>query len=223
MRAPLSVVIPTLNAAEALPGCLAALMPGLEAGVIRELVITDGGSADHTLQLAEEVGAVLVTGAPSRGGQLRRGVAAAQGDWVLVLHADTVLPPGWVSAVQAQMAIGRPAYFRLRFDAHGLAPALVARWANLRSRLCGLPYGDQGLLVSRADYEQVGGYADIPLMEDVAIARALGRRLMALPLAVTTSATKYQRDGWLRRGGRNLWLLIRYMLGAKPEELARRY
>ncbi len=223
MRAQLSVVIPTLNAQEALPACLASLMEGVEAGMVRELVISDGGSTDATLHIAEEVGALVVSGAASRGGQLQRGVAATQGAWVLVIHSDSVLPQGWAEAVMTQMQTGAPAYFRLRFDARGLAPVWVALWANLRARWLGLPYGDQGLLITRADYDAVGGYPDQPLMEDVAMARALRGRLHHLPLSITTSADKYQRDGWLRRGSRNLGLLIRYLLGADPHTLSGRY
>lgn len=223
MRAALSVVIPTLNVDAALPACLGALMEGLEAGVIRELVISDGGSGDATLRIADAAGAVIVRGAPSRGGQLRRGAKVAAGEWLLFLHADTDLPQGWSAAVSDHMACGGAAYFRLGFDAAGAMPTLVAGWANLRSRLFGLPYGDQGLLIPRALYDAVGGYPDIALMEDVAMARALRGRLSALPLRVRTSATKYQREGWVRRGARNLVLLLRYFAGADPTRLAARY
>jgi len=121
------------------------------------------------------------------------------------------------------MQDGRPAAFRLKFDASGLAPRVVAGWANLRSRVFHLPYGDQGMLMSRRDYDAAGGYPDMPLMEDVALSRHLGRRLRVLPKAVTTSAEKYKRDGWLRRGARNLSFLVRYLLGADPARLAKRY
>lgn len=223
MRARLSVVIPTLNAGTALPACLSALMQGVEAGLIRELVISDGGSQDATPIIAEEAGAILVTGAPSRGGQLRRGIAASRGEWLLILHADSILPEDWPSMIEAKLSSGHPAHFRLRFNTRGLAPTLVAAWANLRARLFRLPYGDQGLLISRAEYDAVGGFDDIPLMEDVAMARKLGQRLTVLPGAITTSAAKYHRDGWIRRGARNLGLLIRYLLGGDPERLARKY
>ena len=224
MRAPISVVIPSLNAAAALPACLAALVEGLQAGLIREVILSDGGSTDGTPQLAEGWGAELISGAPSRGGQLRRGCDAAQGEWLLVLHADTVLAPGWTDAVQGHMARGTGAagWFRLRFDQRGPAPRLVAGWANLRSA-CGLPYGDQGLLLPRALYDAVGGYPDQPLMEDVALARALRGRLARLEGNAVTSAEKYRRQGWLRRGGRNLWTLMRYIMGASPDALAERY
>ena len=223
MRAKLSVVIPTLDAGDALPACLGALFEGLRAGLIREVIVSDGGSGDGTCAIAEEAGAVLVTGPPSRGGQVRRGAEAAQGAWLLFLHADTVLPEGWAGAVRARMDEGGAAAFRLRFDAGGVAARLVAGWANLRSAVFGLPYGDQALLVSRRDYAAVGGYPDIPLMEDVALDRALKGRIALMPLRVTTSAARYRRDGWLRRGARNLWILARYLGGADPSRLAAQY
>ena len=122
MRAPISVVIPSLNAATALPACLAALVEGLQAGLIREVILSDGGSTDGTRALADGWGAEVVSGAPSRGGQLRRGCDAAQGAWLLVLHADTVLAPGWSDAVQDHMAhrAEGAGWFRLRFDQRGL-------------------------------------------------------------------------------------------------------
>jgi rSAM/selenodomain-associated transferase 2 len=224
MRAEISVVVPTLNAAGELPGCLEALYEGIGAGLIRDLIISDGGSDDATLTIAEEVGAQVVPGAPSRGGQLRRGCAAAQGRWLLILHADTRLEPGWTDVVSGHIADrnGAPACFRLKFRAQGLGPAWVAGWANLRTRLFGLPYGDQGLLVRRDLYQQVGGYPEIPLMEDVALIRALPAVRM-LPVAAQTGAERYQRAGWLRRGARNLWTFARYRAGADPEDLARAY
>ncbi len=223
VRARLSVIVPVLNGAAELPALLTGLMAGVEAGLIRELILSDGGSCDATARIAGDAGAIWVTGSASRGGQFRRGAEAAGGDWLLFLHADTGLPDGWVEAALAQMTDGRPGYFRLSFDAQGAAPRIVAGWANLRARVFSLPYGDQGLLISRSDYDAAGGHPDIPLMEDVALARRLGRRLRVIPLAVRTSAARYQQDGWLRRGARNLWLLMRYLAGADPEVLRRRY
>ena len=222
MPAKLSVIMPTLNAESALRRSLPALSAGLETGLIRELIITDGGSEDATLRIADAAGAEIVTGPASRGGQLRRGADMARGDWLLFLHADSVLPSGWPDLVMVQMAQGGPAAFGLRFDGGGLGASLVAGWANLRTRLFSLPYGDQGLLVSRKAYREAGGFPDIPLMEDVAIARTLPR-IALLPGTVSTSPERYQRDGWLRRGARNLWLLLCYLAGADPEKLARRY
>lgn len=223
MRAPISVIIPTLNAERALPACLGALAEGLNAGLIRELVICDGGSTDDTVQIAQAAGAEIVHAAASRGGQLQRACAAAQGTWLLVLHADTQLQPDWSRA--AMDVLPRPGayYAALRFDEPSFAAQAVAGWANLRARWLGLPYGDQGLLIHRDVYDAAGGYPDIPLMEDVAIARALKGRLRPLAMVAQTSAARYRRDGWLRRGARNLGLLMRYLLGADPAQLARAY
>jgi rSAM/selenodomain-associated transferase 2 len=222
MRAPISVIIPTLNAEDRLTGCLTALMEGLDAGLIREVIISDGGSQDATRTLADAWGAEIVTGPASRGGQLRRGCAKAQADWLLVLHADTQLSEGWTGPVIAHLRGQKAGWFRLRFDRAGFAARFVAGWANMRSRL-GLPYGDQGLLVPRALYQSVGGYPDQPLMEDVWIARALTGQLVEVDAQAVSSADKYAQAGWLRRGGRNLWTLIRYFAGVAPAKLAQDY
>lgn len=219
------MIVPTLNAASDLPGVAASLGEGLEAGLITELVISDGGSADATVAIAEALGANVVSGAPSRGAQLRRGAGASRGDWLLFLHADTELAPGWTEAVRQHIAQHPAAagYFRLAFRSKGPAPRLVATWANLRSRAFGLPYGDQGLLISRQRLDAVGGVPDMPLMEDVALARALRGRLRPLPAVARTSAARYERDGWLRRSFGNGWTLARYLFGTPPERLAETY
>ena len=220
MAAPISVVIPTLNAATALPGCVASLMEGVEAGILREVVISDGGSTDATKAIAGGIGARLVTGPASRGGQLRRGCAAAQGPWILLLHADTQLAPGWAEAARAHMLTGQAGWGTLRFDRGG---AFVAGWANWRSRSLGLPYGDQSLLLPHSLLNEVGGVPDLPLMEDVALARALKGQLAPAGFTAVTSAEKYRTQGWVRRGARNLWTLARYFTGTSPDELAKAY
>ncbi len=223
MRAPISVIIPTLNAGDALPLCLAALGEGLQAGLIRELVVSDGGSSDATIKIAEAAGGLVVKGPASRGGQLKRGAETAQGDWLFFLHADTVLSEGWCGPVLDAVVKPGGYYAQLQFDAAGLAPRIVAGWANLRSRRFGLPYGDQGLLIDRDTYDHVGGFRDIPLMEDVEMARVLRGKLSVLPIQAVTSAEKYQRQGWLKRGSRNLMTLARHLSGTDPDKLAQAY
>ena len=226
MSAPVSVVIPTLEAADRIGPCLGALGEAVMEGVIHEVIVADGDSSDAIAEVAEAVGARLVTAPRGRGQQLAAGAKAARGDWLLFLHADTVLAPGWGAAVLAhvQARPERAGYFTLRFDTPGPMARIVAGWANLRAALFALPYGDQGLLISRALYDQAGGYRSIPLMEDVALVRRIGRRRLALLGAeAVTSAARYGADGWLRRGWRNLTTLALYFLGVAPEQLARRY
>ncbi len=226
MGAPLSIVIPTLNAADRLGPLLARLTDGVVEGLVREVVLTDGGSEDAVADLAEAVGARLVTGPKGRGGQLARGARAATGAWLLFLHADTLPPPDWVAQARRHIetAPDRAGVFRLSYDDPSAAARFVAGWANLRTRLFALPFGDQGLLISRAVYDAVGGYPEIPLMEDVAIVEALGRRrLRLLPGAVATSAERYRRDGWFRRGLRNWRCLAAYKAGVSPEKIQERY
>lgn len=225
MQAPISVVIPTLNAATALPATADALLEGVSSGLIRDLVISDGGSTDATAEVAEALGAIWITGAAGRGGQIARGVAACDGPWLLLLHADTHLSPGWaqIAHKHIQTAPNRAGWFRLRFRANGLAPRIVASGANLRSRLFGLPYGDQGLLIARDTLQAVGGVPDVPLMEDVRLARALRGKLTELDAEAQTSAERYARDGWARRVALNLATLTQFALGADPSQLKTRY
>ncbi|MCP5086899.1 MAG: glycosyltransferase [Rhodobacteraceae bacterium] len=224
MSAPLSIVIPTLNSAATLGPVLASAFVAMEAGLLKQVIIADGGSDDGIEGVAGDVGAQLVTSTHGRGRQMAAGAKVARGDWLLFLHADTVLSDGWAGAVQAHINNCEHAgYFRLAFDAEGFAPRFVAGWANLRSRLFGLPYGDQGMLISRQLYHDVGGFPDLPLMEDVAMARALRGQFRLLPAVATTSAQRFQKDGWVRRGRRNLVTLLMYFLGWSPEVLAQRY
>ena len=226
MPAPISIIVPTLNADTELGPCLASLLPGVEAGLVRELIISDGGSDDRSHAIAETAGAHFITGAPGRAKQLIRGAQEARGSWLLFLHADTQLSRDWAERVRDHLA-NRPdkaAAFTLAYRSDARQAKTVARRANRRARWLGLPYGDQGLLVSRALYDEVGGYDDIPLMEDVRLARAIGKkRLTFLSAEARTSPAKYERDGWRKRSWVNAWLITRYLMGTPPEKLAQRY
>jgi rSAM/selenodomain-associated transferase 2 len=224
MPAPISVIMPTRNAADVMPAAIASLMEGLEAGILRELIVSDGGSSDACEDIAEAAGATFISGNASRGGQLRRGCATARGDWLMVIHADSRLQPGWTKAVDTALQSPSAAWhFRLQFDVSGAAAGWVAGWANWRSHALGLPYGDQGLLLPRVLYDSVGGYSDIPLMEDVALAKALRGHHRQQSARIETSASRYQKDGWARHGARNIWRLMKYNLGAAPADLSRNY
>lgn len=225
----LSIVIPTLNAAETLPSCLASLRLAGPGRLPPDIIVADGGSGDDTVALASRAGARIVTAERGRGRQLRAGGQAARGDWLLFLHADTILAGDWPGAIAAFIADPahrqRAAYCRLGFDDDRPMHRLIAAAAALRSRLLGLPYGDQALLIHRDYYRTLGEYPPLPLMEDVAFVRHIGRRnLMALPgVTAITSAGRYRRDGAARRVLRNFFCLTAYFLGASPERIARFY
>ena len=227
MPAPLSIIIPAFNSEEVLSICLGSLMPGLEAGLLREVILVDGGSEDQSRRVAEGAGAIVLQ-APKTGraAQLRHGFEQARGDWLLFLHADTALSRDWAERVKAHMAERRDkaAAFTLAYRSDHPMAKVVARRANWRARSLGLPYGDQGLLLSRKLYQEIGGYPDTPFMEDVEIVRAIGKsRLSILSAEARTDASKYERDGWRKRSWRNAFLITRYLLGANPEKLAKSY
>ena len=201
-------------------------MDGLEAGLIREVVVSGIASNDPTRDIAEEAGAIWIEGEKGRGQQLRAGAQIARGDWLLFVHVDTWLEDGWTDSIRSHIAGdgSQAAAFCLAFRSRTWRASWVAGLANLRARFLGLPYGDQALLISRRLYDEVGGYEPIPLMEDVAIARRLGRRrITMLPVRALTSGAKQMKDGWILRSIRNLWLVTRYYMGADPEALAKAY
>lgn len=224
----LSIVIPTLDAARTLKATLAALAEASATRLAHEIIISDGGSSDDTVALAMRAGARAVSGPPGRGVQLAAGAAAASGDWLLFLHADTRPQPGWTDAVRRFCANPANAvaagYFRFALDERCRAARRVEWLVRLRCRLLALPYGDQGLLIARAAYHALGGFRALPLMEDVDLARRLGRRrLRPLGHDAVTSAERYRRDGWWRRPLRNLACLSLYFLGVAPKHLLRLY
>lgn len=225
MSAPVSVIIPVLNAADGIGPCLGALSEALFDGLIREVILVDGGSDDNIAKVAEGTGARLIETEQGRGLQLASGARAAHGDWFLFLHADSVLGPGWSASVRMhiQSHANRAGYFKLAFDDDGHLAGLTAGWANLRAAVFSMPYGDQGLLISRHLYMASGGYPEIPVMEDVALARRLRGKFRCLQTTLETSADRYRRHGWIKQGGGNLWRLMRYLAGADPADLARGY
>lgn len=227
MPAPVSVIIPAKQATAELPGCLSALFAGVEAGLVREVIVSSVPSNDIQLrEIAERTGAVWIEGAEGRGSQMKTGAEAARGDWLLFLHADTWLGPNWPDIVSAHLGAhaGMAGAFRLKFRSKTKRARIVEGLTNWRARTFGMPYGDQGLLISRKLYDEVGGFDPVPLMEDVMMVRKIGKaRLCVLDEDAATSGQKQERDGWFLRSLQNLLLLLRFLLGADPKKLARLY
>ncbi len=227
----ISVIIPTLNAERGLAATLTALIPAVVDGLIREVIVVDGGSTDRTLKIAEASGAEVVKADRGRGVQLMAGAQRARFDWLLFLHADTVLEPGWereASAFMDRVDSGQRSQaavaFRFALDDVGFRARLIEAGVALRCGLLRLPYGDQGLLIPARLYRQIGGYQPLPLMEDVDIIRRLGRRqTVMLRSRAVTSAVRYQSDGYVRRVARNLSCLTLYFLRIPIRTIARIY
>jgi rSAM/selenodomain-associated transferase 2 len=220
-----SAIIPTLNAAEDLPATLAGLTGSTLVG---EILVADGGSRDDTVVTAKTAGAHVVQAERGRGPQLAAGAAAATGDWLLFVHADCRLAPGWEEAVAAFLAApdasSRAGYFGFALDDPSPAARRLERMVAWRCRALGLPYGDQGLLISRSLYQAVGGFPALPLMEDVDLARRIGRhRLVLLDGRAVSSARRYRSGGYVRRPLRNLFCLSLYFAGVPPSRIARLY
>lgn len=218
----LSVVIPALQEEGALPRTLERLrgVPGVE------VVVADGGSSDRTGEIAREFGARVVACRRGRGRQLNAGAAFASGETLLFLHADALLPEGFVEQVTAVLATGAIAgAFRLRIENAGLGLRAVAWGANARSRFLQLPYGDQGLFLRTSDFLRVGGFPQWPLMEDYEFCRRLKRlgRIALAPGEITVSNRRWKQLGVLRTTLLNQVCVAGFRAGVSPERLARWY
>ena len=217
----LSVVFPTLNAQKTFKTVLMQIAPDAD-----EIVVSDGGSRDATLQIALKSEARIALGCAGRGWQLARGAKWARGDWLLFVHADTQLPTNWKSLVDQHIANfpTKAGYFNFGIDAKGLRPRAMEFLANARTVCFGLPYGDQVLLISRELYDEIGGFPDWPLFEDVAVVRTLGRkRLCRMPGKVATCAERFEKHGYFKNWLRNISFITRFTLGGDPVKLAKAY
>jgi rSAM/selenodomain-associated transferase 2 len=221
----LAIVIPALNEA----ANLSRLLPDLARGCPgADIVVVDGGSGDDTAAVVARLpGPWLLESARGRAVQMNHGARAAGGDTLLFLHADTRLPDGAARAIEQTLAEpgvvgGR---FDVRFDNERPLFRVIAWFMNTRSRASGICTGDQAIFVRRADFEAVGGYPEIPLMEDIELSRRLKRRgrLRALRLRVTTSARKWEREGPLRTMGLMWALRFLHFCGVAPARLHRWY
>ena len=219
----ISVVVPTLNEETALA---ATLQHARQSGV-SEIIVVDGGSRDATPAVAARYADVVLTAPRGRAAQMNAGAACARGDVLLFLHADTLVPNGFAQAVMA--ACNEVDVVGGRFDVH-LQPStrlirLTGALINRRSRLTRISTGDQAIFIRRDAFERIGGYAEIPLMEDIDLSRRMKRagRIACLRERVTTSARRWQKDGVVRTILLMWSLRALYFCGVSPVRLQRLY
>jgi uncharacterized protein len=218
-----SVIIPALNEERH----IAATLRAVGQSRCQEVIVVDGGSTDSTVERAKEAGATILASKPGRARQMNAGAARAEGGSLLFLHADTLPPPGWAVVVDQTLRVPGVAAgaFRFRIAGSFTGKSFIEWTTGFRSRWLQRPYGDQGLFLARALFEEMGGFADLPIMEDYEFCDRLRRRgrIVTVGEATLTSARRWERLGVVRTTLRNQWMLAGYHLGVSPEKLATTY
>jgi len=218
----ISIIIPVLNEANTIRAVLAGLLDARSV----EVIVVDGGSRDETVAIAQSLGVKVITAA-SRASQMNAGSAVATGEILLFLHADTYLPTEFETLVrQALQNAGTVAgAFELRIDAQLRGLRLVERMVNMRSRFLSMPYGDQAIFLKATVFHEIGGFPDLPIMEDFELMRRLRRigRITIVPAPVLTSGRRWQKLGVVKTTLINQLIIAGYFLGIPPTQLVRLY
>lgn len=221
MSAPLvSVVVPVLGDA----GPAARLLAQLHAYAAVEVIVIDGGQDPELDRLADSPRTRVMRSAPGRGRQMNAGAAVATGEWLLFLHADSILPDGWLDACRL-LAEANAGWFQFALDDDAWQARVLEQLVAWRVKILTLPYGDQGLFVRRDVFVRLGGYRDMPLLEDVELVRRLvaSGPVVSLPFPLRTSSRRWRHDGWWWRSARNVAIIVLYAWGVSPAVLVRWY
>ncbi|MEK7747788.1 MAG: TIGR04283 family arsenosugar biosynthesis glycosyltransferase [Nitrospirota bacterium] len=226
------MIIPIYNEEAVLP----FLLDQSRHWPVLEVIFVDGGSRDQSKNILEGQATTVTTNGPTyhfllsekgRGNQMNQGATFARGESLLFLHADSILPPDYFldisNALKNTKNVGGA--FQLKISSDSLLLKWIAMMANLRSSLFRLPYGDQGIFVRRELFQKMGGYLEVPIMEDVDFIRRLGRegKIVLLPHSITTSARRWNKNGIIFTSSLNIVLLLLYWVGVSPKRLVRWY
>lgn len=219
----ISLIIPVLNEA----GAIARTITTAKEAADIEIIVVDGGSRDGTVEIVESLGVKFLQTAPGRALQMNSGARVATGEILLFLHGDTILAPEFDKSIK--LALAKPKVvagaFELKIEASMRGLLIVEKMVNWRSRYLQMPYGDQGIFLTRKIFEEVGGFPEIPIMEDFELIRRLKQwgRIEIVPLPAITSGRRWQKLGLLKTTLINQLVIIAYFLGTPPERLARWY
>lgn len=219
----ISIIIPTLNEAENIKEAIATTQPNTNI----EVIVIDGGSQDDTVAIAQSLGVKVISSSPGRAAQMNTGAVAATEEILLFLHADTCLPTGFDDMVRT--ALQQPGTvagaFKLRIDASLFSLRWVEWGINVRSHFYQMPYGDQAIFLTKAVFQQIGGFPELPIMEDFELMRRLKRigRIVIIPTPVVTSARRWLQKGVFKTTLLNQIVIIAYLLGVSPERIRRWY
>ena len=223
----ISVIIPVLNEAQGINDVITHIRSQAAVDVV-EIIVVDGDPAGSTIKAISHPGIITAVAEKGRGSQMNRGAIRASGHILLFLHADTFLPPNAFARIRKCMEVTRHAggAFDLGIDSERKIFRITERYVAWRTRLTRIPFGDQAIFVRRDYFERIGGYRDIPIMEDVDLMRRIRQRgdaICVVPEKVMTSARRWQRDGIVFGTLRNWMLQALYYCGVAPERLARFY
>lgn len=219
----ISIVIPVLNEANHLANTLRSI----QVPEMIEVIVVDGGSQDDTVKIATTLAAYVIQGTPGRAAQMNQGARVASGDILLFLHGDTILPEGFERLIRQTLA--QPdvvaGAFELRIDGTQWGLRLVEWGVNWRSRWLQMPYGDQAIFLKASIFHELGGFPELPIMEDFEFLRQLRRlgKIAIAPASVCTSGRRWQRLGILKTTLVNQLVILAYLLRLSPEVIARWY
>ncbi|OUL34834.1 TIGR04283 family arsenosugar biosynthesis glycosyltransferase [Nostoc sp. 106C] len=217
--ATISIIIPTLNEAANIKDTLATTQPSINI----EVIVVDGGSQDDTVARAQSLGVKVILSSPGRAVQMNAGAVAASGEILLFLHADTRLPPGFDAMIRTALQEPKTVAgaFNLRIDASGWGIRLVEWGVNRRSHFLQMPYGDQAIFITKEVFQQIGGFPELPIMEDFELIRRLksNGRIAIIAQPVVTSARRWLRKGILQTTLINQIVIVAYLLGVSPERI----